>query len=147
LSRRREINGVVSGLLGSFVSRNNDVGGYWAIGKLYAQARTINIDLIAIDLMSSRMSPVLPEFDLMTNTFAESLSDRLIRRRIPREALASAKLILAFDGAVLFNWFMLGKPYRCNLELVDDLGRVYAATHLGSVRPHNALREARSRRA
>jgi hypothetical protein len=142
---------VVAGLLGSFVSRNNDVGGYWAIGKLYGQARAINIDLIAIDLMSSRMSPVLPEFDVMTNTFAESLSDRLIRRRIPRGALTSAKLALAFDGAVLFNKtplrFMLGKPYRCNLELVDDLGRVYAATHLGSVRPHNALREARSRRA
>jgi hypothetical protein len=41
---------------------------------------------------------------------------------IPREALASAKSALTFDGAVLTNKTphqpMIGKPYRCHLELV-----------------------------
>jgi hypothetical protein len=151
LSRRREINGVIAGLLGSFVSRNNDVGGYWAIGKLYTHARAKNVDLIAIDLMTSRMSPGLPEFESMVNKFATSLVERLSRRRIPREAVISAQLAVAFDSAVLFSkappQFMIGKPHRCNLELVDDLGRVNAATHLGSVRPHSAVRETRSGRA
>jgi hypothetical protein len=62
---------------------------------------------------------------------------------IPREALDSAKSALTFDGALLANKTphqpMIGKPYRCHLELVYDLGRVYAATQLGSARPHNAV--------
>ena len=97
------------------------------------------------------MSPDLPEFESMTNKFAASLAERLIRRRIPRVAVTSAKLAVAFDNAVFLNkmpaQFMIGKPYRCNVEKVDDLGRIYTVTHLGSARPHNALRETRSRRA
>lgn len=47
---RNALKSIAAGVLGSFVSRNNDFNGYWAIGQLYSialrsPARTVSISL------------------------------------------------------------------------------------------------------
>lgn len=39
MPRRSELNGVASDIVRSFVSRNNDLRGYWALGMLCVYAK------------------------------------------------------------------------------------------------------------
>jgi hypothetical protein len=69
---------VANGLAGSFISRNNDVGGYWGLGKLRLRFEQINIDLL-----SKQLSPADGEFQDMVNRYAEWLKRQLDIRHIP----------------------------------------------------------------
>jgi hypothetical protein len=62
MPRRKAFQDAARGLLGAFVSRNNDVGGYWAIGKLYAHARRSRSPEVRIDLIESTIAPPSAEF-------------------------------------------------------------------------------------
>jgi hypothetical protein len=147
--RRRKINGVVAGILGSFVSRNNDIGGYWAIGKLYEHARKNQTHNLTIDLATSEILPDGLEFRPMVRGYSSRLADRLAYYAVPMEFISIARIALAFDAAVLAARppsSMPGMPFRCTLEVIDKLGRGFAASHVGVARPHNPLKETRSAR-
>lgn len=50
MARSARLTNIASGLCGAFISRNNDVGGYWAIGIL----RLLAMQLEAKYLQSDR---------------------------------------------------------------------------------------------
>jgi hypothetical protein len=147
--RHRKMNGVVAGILGSFVSRNNDVGGYWAIGKLYVHARQNQTRNLTVSLRANEILPDGLEFHPMVGRYSSMFADRLAYYGVPMDSISVAKIPLAFDAAVPDApppSSMPGLPFRCTLEVIDKLGRVYSASHLGVARPHNPLRESRSAR-
>jgi hypothetical protein len=149
MPRRRKINGIVEGLLGSFVSRNNDIGGYWAIGKLYEHARNNQVQNIIINLATGEIQPDGLEFCPMVQEYSARLTDRLAYFATSKESITVARITLAFDAAVIDSRppsSLPGQPFRCTVEVVDKLGREYAASHLGVARPHNPLNEAKSAR-
>ena len=39
MAKSKELKNIASGLYGSFISRNNDVRGYWGVGKLCLAAQ------------------------------------------------------------------------------------------------------------
>lgn len=45
MPRRRLINGVLEGFLGNLVSRYSDLNGYWLLGFLALQRKSLEIDL------------------------------------------------------------------------------------------------------
>jgi hypothetical protein len=100
VSRRRTIHGIVAGILGSFVSRNNDVGGYWAIGKLYAHARCSQTQTLAVNLLTSEILPGGLEFGPMLLAYSSKLADRLAYYGISMKSISAARIHLAFDAAV-----------------------------------------------
>ena len=57
------LKSIGDGILSSFVSRNNDVYGYWGIGKLYNWMLASKSMTIKIDLLKNTIDPTNDEFD------------------------------------------------------------------------------------
>jgi hypothetical protein len=133
------------------VSRNNDVGGYWAIGKLYAHARKNQTQNLVVNLAATQILPDGLEFHPMLLRYSQMLVDRLAYYNVSMESILAARILLSFDAAVAgcatASSSLPGLPFRCTFEVIDKVARMYSASHLGVARPHNRLRETRSARA
>lgn len=145
MPRRREFRGAALGLLGAFVSRNNDVGGYWALGKLYKHAKAIGADAIHIELLKSSMTPPGAQFASMIEYFQQMLSRQLTARRLPNAWLAGAEIVVRFTGQKSDE--QPGDVFECVVTLTDDRGRPHRAQGFGSCWVHSPLREFKSTRA
>jgi len=77
------LKGAALGVLGSFVSRNNDVDGYWGIGKLYSHALRTDAKTIAIDLVGRTITPPSDEFRSMVSRYSEAFLGQCRKRSIP----------------------------------------------------------------
>lgn len=73
MARRKEFKTIANGLLSSFISRNNDVYGYWGIGKLYSHMLKSKMMILEIDLINRTIKPENREFDLLIKNFSERL--------------------------------------------------------------------------
>ena len=65
MPRRRELKVVAHSLLCAFLGRNNDVAGYWALGKLCGHALSHGSRHVEVDLLGERMTPAGEEFNYM----------------------------------------------------------------------------------
>jgi hypothetical protein len=151
MMRRRELKGIASGLVGTFVSRNNDVDGYWALGKLCALARRADVNLLEIHLhTSSVIAATDPLLTLLASRYAERLASMLARRDIPSSMVRSACIAIQFGTTDRFpvpppsTW---GAPFICTFTLTDDLGVERCASLTAWCGPHDPRRESRSARA
>lgn len=148
MARRSVLKGVASDLLTSFVSRNNDIEGYWAIGKLCRLAKETNVTRIQIDLLRGCLSVPSKAFGSMTSGY-----------RLWVETLAGAKGLLLAECLVDIEFELFSKPgravsgdlaetpFRCSVTLVDDRKGVWGSSMSGICWPHDADRERRSSRA
>src|SRR5581483_2478001 len=71
MARRRNLNGLATVVLSSFLSRNNDVEGYWAFGKLYLNALQYRQRKVVIDFLSGTLSPPGEQFASMIKYYRE----------------------------------------------------------------------------
>lgn len=62
MPRSARLTNIAAGLCGSFASRNNDLCGYWAIGKLRMLSEQHAQNAVSLDLLASSMQPPSPEF-------------------------------------------------------------------------------------
>ena len=150
MSSRRKIRGVVANILGSFVSRNNDVSGYWAIGKLYDHARQHHTHTVTVNLKTKEILPNGVEFGPMLQKYSSLLADHFSHIGIPLDSLSMARVQLTFDAAVTDARppsSMPGLPFQCTLEVIDKSEDAFSVSHVGVARPHNPLKETRSARA
>jgi hypothetical protein len=150
-SRGTTLLGIATNILGSFVSRNNDVDGYWAIGKLYTSARRWRTETVTVNLAVGSMEPTgaQQEFSRMLDRYSSMLTTHLGKYRVPADSLAAAVIRLYFDSAVTDArppTYHAGQTFRCVFELSDNAGHLFAASHLGVARLHDPLRESRSSR-
>ncbi len=98
MTRRRELNGIAGNLPGSFVSRNNDVAGYWAIGKLCALALQTANGAISIELLNKRLTPPSPELEPMLDQYKARLVSSLEKRSFSLDLVIAAEVLIAFGG-------------------------------------------------
>lgn len=54
---RRIFKSIAHNLLGSFVSRNHDFNGYWALGQLYTISHEAQTLCVVIDLLTAEAEP------------------------------------------------------------------------------------------
>src|SRR5260370_14628887 len=142
---RRDFRGAAFGLLGAFVSRNNDVGGYWALGKLYEHARASNAREIRVDLVRSVITPASPEFSDMVRHFRQMLANQLAVRRLPNEWLRDADVRVKFSREKSAD--NSGDAFECLVILTDDLGHMHKAQGSGACSVHDPAKERKSTRA
>jgi hypothetical protein len=57
MPRGARLTNIARGLCGSFVSRNNDLDGYWSIGKLRSLADRYGRAAVLIDVLTSSIHP------------------------------------------------------------------------------------------
>ena len=150
MARRKDLNGVAAGLVGTFVSRNNDLEGYWSLGRLRTLADRHQSKEVVIDILRGTAS--LPGRDAaeVSRTYRGWLLERLAKIGIPTDWVKEAKISLQFgswEGNAPPPQRTWGDPFVCRVSLVDDQGRTHMAGESGWCAPHNSQRESRSLRA
>jgi hypothetical protein len=98
MSRRGKLRGIAANLLGSFVSRNNDVNGYWAIGKLYSLAGRHRVQTVTVDILAPEMALDSTEVNFvpMLDKYSSMLAAHLARTGIATATLTKAAFELSF---------------------------------------------------
>ncbi|EAA8388585.1 hypothetical protein OZ379_003129 [Salmonella enterica] len=150
MARRIELQGIVNALNGSFVSRNNDFSGYWAIGQLKSFA-------IESGLNSMSFSLIIPNTDCISHLqryivhyYTGMLEDLLRKQQIPHFWVNDASIMLDFkvdeENAWLHECSTLGEPFKCGCQIIDDTGRSYSSIIDGRCLPHSVMRELKSTR-
>jgi hypothetical protein len=147
MSRRRALKGVAYGLVETFVSRNNDVSGYWGIGQLYREALERQVRSVTLDLLG----PCSPFMGLVAQAVQAHYAERLEHMALNAGAsLSQARVVVefgTFGSTPPHHVSSYGDPLLCTVSLAGPNGRTYNAVHTGRCAPHDPAAESRSNRA
>ena len=148
MGRRKEFKIIADGLVNSFVSRNNDVDGYWGIGKLYSHMISSHSMTIMIDLKNCQIAPPNREFIFLIDEFSKRLHTKILKRQISMHHFKSGLLIIKGFNNEPSLYFGQIAPHRMNCKLVitDDLGKEHYSEANAWCRPHNPKTESKSAR-
>lgn len=148
MARRRELKNIASGLLCSFISRNNDVDGYWGIGKLCLLALDSATTGAKLDLLSKTLLPESSEFSKLLHGYNAFLQRHLAARNIPDCWVASAIIELDFNPreqpekqVPIITW---GSLFKLTVTIVDDRCREHSVSSYSYCAPHNSRKEHQS---
>uniref|UniRef100_UPI00402BF365 hypothetical protein n=1 Tax=Methylomonas sp. PHL2-19 TaxID=3438878 RepID=UPI00402BF365 len=150
MARRKQFKNIASGLYGSFISRNNDVGGYWGIGKLRLLAQQNGVQVVRIDLLAKSIIPVSLEFSKLICGYHSLLKKHLYAEGIPENWLASVTVELDFKPEppsgkhiTIATW---GSLFKLVVNIADDMKKNHTVSGHGYCGPHNPRKESKSAR-
>lgn len=144
---RRKFNHTAAGLLNKFVSRNNDIDGYWGLGVLYMEARA-SANRVAFDLLDEAAQPASPVCISVVRTWAAYLRMALARHGLTSHALAAATVSIEFDLVLPKRplYIPYGDPFECVAHLQAADGREFTRRRTGYCLPNDQFRGIRSAR-
>lgn len=146
MKSRSLLQGIAHSLAETFISRNNDIDGYWGIGMLYAEALRHASQRTAMDLLRGPVAPAGPSARSACAHYAADLAARLERCGNP--AVAAAVITLefgTFGRCKAPPRLSYGSPFVCTVTLTPPTGRPCSASRAGHAAPHSS-RESRSGR-
>lgn len=146
MARRKQLKNIAFGLLNSFISRNNDVNGYWGIGKLYNLMENSNMFKVQIDLVSKSIQPFNDEFSRLIENYSNRLQHHLNSRHLKNEYLKRAMItLIGYPNEPKLDTGLTA-PHRidCIVELTDDLTNVHRAEKIIWCRKHDPNKELKS---
>ena len=148
MARHKELKSIASGLYGSFISRNNDVAGYWGIGKLCLLAQQHRTTIVRLDLVAGSIAPGSSEFAKLVSGYVAKLKTHLSAREIPESWIASAIIELDFKPEYpvgkqipISTW---GDPFKLTVTIRDDRQKRHEVHGYSYSAPHDPRRERRS---
>jgi len=147
MPRRKELKNIASGILGSFISRNNDVVGYWGIGQLNLHAHRQSVTKVCIELISCSISPPNTLFSKLVSGYRDVLIARLNKMDIHPSWVAAAIIELDFKPDVPFQFVPMttwGTLFKLTVSITDDRGIKHAVTSYGYSGSHDPKKETRS---
>jgi len=146
--RRNELLDVAGALAGSFISRNNDVDGYWSLGLLRSYADSKHLRSLRFDIVSGTAEPEDRLLARVAEAYRQVLTRQLTTRRIAHEILATAEIGLTFghDTPDPASGNTDDSPFSCTVRLTDHRDRSFERTMIGTCAPHDPRREFRSTR-
>ena len=148
MGRRRDLRGIVGNLLSSFVSRNNDLDGYWALGLLKAAVEREPTPKISLDLLTASAQPKTTAAEQVAKSYGRWLARELRNHELSVGLLQEANITVefgSFHGSAPPSQVMRGEPYICAVRIVDDHGKIYQRAASGWCDIHDAARELRRR--
>lgn len=147
MARRREFVGIAKAVLASFISRNNDVGGYWGIGRLCRHAQALGVATLDIDLLDAAGKSPGADFDPIIGEFRRMFLQQCEAQPVPLEWLRSARISIRFDGTVLNASPDETAPrdmsFTCSVILEDDTGKTRQSSASGHCWPTDPATEYR----
>ena len=148
MARRKEFKAIADGLVSSFVSRNNDIYGYWGIGKLYSHMVSSNSMKVKIDLIQRTIEPHNDEFKILISEFGNRLISQVRNRKINHKFLKNAEITITGFPDELSPYLgkMAPNKVNCRLTIVDDLNREHISEANTWCREHNPNKESKSTR-
>lgn len=138
MARLRKLNDVVAGLLGTFMSRYNDIAGHWAMGVLRAD-HAGGSGITVLSLLDECATPATGSTALAAATYALRLRTMLAHHGLLPTDLLAAQIHIEFDADVPIplwrsvSWY--GEPFRCTVTLTDVRGVVRSASDVGRCAP------------
>jgi hypothetical protein len=146
---RKQWTDLVAAISGSFVSRNNDVDGYWALGLLRAQAGSMGASDLRLNLLRGTVSPHCEAGVRVARTYQHVLLHQLAVRRMAPERIAEATVVLSFrcEDRGMSSYTTYGEPFQCAVSLEDDRGRMHNRNIVARCAVHDPKTEIRSSRA
>jgi hypothetical protein len=146
---RSRLKHVAAGLLGSFISRYNQVGGHWALGLLYSDVNEPP-HYIEFDLLSSATQPAGACASVVAERYAIFLRAALEKQHFEWDALTRAVVTLQFNAEVpdpTFHYPCLGDPVVATVRLESAQGHVATISTVARCYPHRSSRFIRRMRA
>lgn len=147
-ARRRNINAITYGLLHSFISRNNDVYGYWGIGKLYSHLISTNSESLEIDFVNLQIQPENSAFNFMIMAYSSKMYNHLSKVGLPAKTIQQATISLrGFKNKPTVQLGQMApNQITIQIKIVDDLNKIYMRETNTWCRAHDASKESQSSR-
>lgn len=145
MGRRTEIKGSLFGLLGLFIGRNNDLGGYWAMGKINRFMRREGLSQLHFDLQNYGVEQEDIEMKILGRRFSIYLANRLQAQDLTLQA-AHLRLTFFPDSPQKPLYAPGPDRFDCSLQVVNDLGREFSGQLQVWCRQHNPNTELKSGR-
>ena len=146
MARRKLLKNITQGLLNSFISRNNDVYGYWGIGKLFSLMIEKNQNLIEIDLLNNNISPYKQEFELLIEEYKNRLIYKMENVGLKLSCVQKAKIELIRKDEKVITSSKLYGHVECTFLVIDDLNNSYSFKKEVSCKMHDPNIENKSTR-
>lgn len=133
--KRNEIKNITNGILNSFISRNNDVSGYWGIGKLYYLMLNNGSNTIEINLIDQIINPEGEEFNFMVSKYSNLFFKKLKEKNIDKKVIKELKIIL--KSSINLNEPYLLNKIDCSIYFIDILDKEFSFEKSVMSRKHN----------
>jgi hypothetical protein len=150
MPRRKELKGISSGIASSFISRNNDVDGYWAMGIFYKIAFESGDNKFTLNLLSGESAPKFKYSKRIAKPYHEYLLNQLEKKGLEEYQVTAAIVELVFNVPQTTKHKMFsmtwGEPFMCRVTISDDLGKKHIYEENGWCGQHDPFRERRSTR-
>lgn len=154
MSNGARLTNIASGLCGAFGSRNNDLDGYWSIGKLRSLAMEHDRTTIVIDLLDLSMQP---SSSASGHVFAPVLARyRCLLAKlagltgIPFDELTAARITVDFAPPpwprTSYYTQQWGDQFVLTVAIHANGRTAGIVRHAGYCRPHDPACETRSTR-
>jgi hypothetical protein len=151
MPRSAHLKDIAGGLCGSFASRNNDLDGYWAIGKLRLLARQHGLGTVEIDLLAPSMPLPLSDFSPVVARYRRLLAKLADRAGIRFEEITAASVTVDFAPApwprAMYDKSEWGGQFILTVTVRAGSRADGIVRHAGYCRPHDPASERRSTRA
>jgi hypothetical protein len=134
MSRRKQFKGICHDILGTFVSRYNDLDGYWALGQYVAYLERLGDRQLQLKLGDATGTP---------DNGGIPVSAEYYRGAVLRMMKANAMPQAWFADATIKVSIVAPSKAACEIEIVSDLGRTYRSERSIIVRPHDPIIERR----
>ena len=146
MRRRGAIKDISYTLLDQFNSRNNDLGGYWAMGVLYKHALKNNALAVSLDLLGGQITPASKACEQVAQVYRTRLKRHLRKRAVPVEWIQSTVVNISFKDSTGAKPFRsaCGDPYVCDVVIKCVSGCVKSSRRTGYCWPHDPKREQKS---
>lgn len=128
----KKLRHIAGGIASSFVHRNNDVGGQWALGLLYREAPADQ--RVQLDLLQHTAIPSTNITQLVARNYGEFLRRAAIKMGVQLEELAEAKVGLSFNADLRIpgeGWVVVGDVFLCTVTLTLKDGRLASTQRVG----------------
>lgn len=97
---RARLKHVAGGIADSFISRNNDLFGFWAPGLMYQEVAGAP-RLIVVDLLTEHSDPPMPNCESVARNYAAFMRLALTRNGLRSDALSQASINVQFNAPVI----------------------------------------------
>ena len=149
MARRKELKNIAAGIYGSFISRNNDVAGYWGIGKLCLHAQMHNVTVVSINILEQKMIPQNSEFEKLLKGYNKKLKQYLYAKNISEAWVSLVEIKLNFNpeppGKNIPIKNICGDSlFELYVSITDDKGKKRSISGFGYCIPHNKKYESKS---
>ncbi len=148
MPRRRQLKGIASGIASKFISRNNDVDGYWALGLFYKTAFESGKTVFILNLVTGDSSPYFKYSARVAKQYYCFLQEQMNKLGFDDYQITDAVIEVMFDvpptkRQIIYKhtW---GDPLICKVSLTDDLNRTWQSEFRAWCGKHDPIRECRS---